>query len=246
MEQQFGHSPITCRARAGKSKHNRHAHCFHMLLQLTQCYCQNWKTRDLSLVRPRSRCRVWQAPHPPETITTILLMESSGPTSDKTKPRNWCGTGKPACGQARACRKEWPARRSAENWLNILGCSRRATSDPWGTDGLCGQRHWCSRSAHKTRRPELVCNKSMHERAVSVALDVFLQPLALRTPRHLCYLFAVAVPLGESLKTAGEALRGEMADHVYKGITQVSPAHKVHGQIYKIISRVEALTIKKL
>lgn len=92
----------------------------------------------------------------------------------------------------------------------------------------------------------------VHDRTVSVSLDVCAEPLQGLAPRDLAaargnlrrFENDVTRPCIETIEVLPDAKRLLVGDHVHERISKANPLYKVYWQVDKIIATLEALGIQ--
>lgn len=85
----------------------------------------------------------------------------------------------------------------------------------------------------------------MHDRAVTVPLNMRIEALQGMCPRDIAHLLASASPTTKAMKTLNESACHIIRDEVHKSIAKVCIGVEVNRQVQKDIVTSEALRIKQ-
>mmetsp|Transcript_117656 Transcript_117656/g.313003 ORF Transcript_117656/g.313003 Transcript_117656/m.313003 type:complete len:234 (-) Transcript_117656:675-1376(-) len=118
--------------------------------------------------------------------------------------------------------------------------------DAGRTGRLRGHGKVDARAVPEDDGPVLVGYGPVHQRRVSVALRVRLQPLVWTTPAHVADLLARQYPLRVAVKPTPEVLHVGRVHQVDERISEARPRLEVNREVEEVVLRGEALAVEQI
>lgn len=88
-------------------------------------------------------------------------------------------------------------------------------------------------------------HRLVHHRTVTIALDVWPQPLERIAPGDIAYLLGCDFPSAKALELMHGVSSILIVCEIDKGISKARKAEEVHGDIDKVVAALEALTVQE-
>mmetsp|Transcript_8845 Transcript_8845/g.18307 ORF Transcript_8845/g.18307 Transcript_8845/m.18307 type:complete len:202 (-) Transcript_8845:340-945(-) len=111
---------------------------------------------------------------------------------------------------------------------------------------LCRMWELDAIAINEKRGPELIRHGRMHDRAVSVTLNVGFKPLARIAPANAAHLAAWQRPPPEALQLLPHSIRISGRHHVHECVAKSRFPRKVVGKVHEVIAGCKPVGIEEL